>query len=112
MPERGANDLGGTLINESISTAAGAGYGQLVPPRELQRWVWDAGRVPAERTTTYAIRQAYPTPADAPVHPLDEAADHPERFGSYFELIEMEKFRFRENYSPGRVAPQPAPTHA
>ena len=108
----GANDLGGTLINESISTAAGAGYGQLVPPRELQRWVWDAGRVPAERTTTYAIRQAYPTPADAPVHPLDEAADHPERFGSYFELIKMEKFRFRENYSPGRAAPQPAPTHA
>ncbi len=32
----GANDLGGTLINESISTSAGALYGQLVPPRELR----------------------------------------------------------------------------
>ena len=33
----GANDLGGTLINESISTSAGAQYGQLVPPKELRR---------------------------------------------------------------------------
>jgi hypothetical protein len=47
----GANDLGGTLINESISTSAGAGYGQLVPPAELRRLVREAGRVPAQRTT-------------------------------------------------------------
>src|SRR5215475_12728893 len=39
----GANDLGGTLINESISTSAGAQYGQLVPPAELRRLVRDAG---------------------------------------------------------------------
>ena len=45
----GANDLGGTLINESISTSAGAGYGQLVPPAELRRLVREAGRVPAQR---------------------------------------------------------------
>ena len=47
----GANDLGGTLINESISTSAGAPYGQLVPPAELRRLVRDAGRVPAQRDT-------------------------------------------------------------
>ena len=40
----GANDLGGTLINESISTSAGAQYGQLVPPKELRRLVRDVGR--------------------------------------------------------------------
>ena len=95
----GANDLGGTLINESISTAAGATQGQLVPPRELRRWIWDAGRTPAERTTTYGIRRTFADPSDNPVEPLDEAAEHPERFGSYFELIQMEKFRFRETYT-------------
>src|SRR5919202_1250393 len=96
----GANDLGGTLINESISTAAGATEGQLIPPRELRRWIWDAGRVPAERTTTYSIRRTFPDPADDPFEPLDEAAEHPERFGSYFELIQLEQFRFRDSYRP------------
>jgi FO synthase subunit 2 len=95
----GVNDLGGTLINESISTAAGATQGQLVPPRELRRWIWDAGRVPAERTTTYRVRRTFADPSDDPVEPLDEAAQHPERFGSYFELIRMEKFRFRDTYT-------------
>jgi 7,8-didemethyl-8-hydroxy-5-deazariboflavin synthase CofH subunit len=64
----GANDLGGTLINESISTAAGATYGQLVPPRELRRWIREAGRVPAERTTLYEIRT--PLTDEDPPHPL------------------------------------------
>ena len=36
----GANDLGGTLINESISTSAGAGFGQLLPPAEPRRRSW------------------------------------------------------------------------
>lgn len=92
----GANDLGGTLINESISTAAGATYGQLVPPRELRRWIRDAGRIPAERTTLYESRT--PLTDDDPPHPLDEAAEHPERFGSYFELIRDERFAFRKHY--------------
>jgi FO synthase subunit 2 len=105
----GANDLGGTLINESISTAAGATQGQLVPPRELRRWVWDAGRVPAERTTTYGIRRRFEDPTDDPFEALDEAAEHPERFGSYFELIQLEKFRFRDTY-PRRSAEQLVPS--
>lgn len=92
----GANDLGGTLINESISTAAGATYGQLVPPRELRRWIRDAGRIPAERTTLYQLRT--PLTDEDPPHPLDEAAEHPERFGSYFELIRDERFAFRKHY--------------
>src|SRR5437762_2442262 len=44
----GANDLGGTLINESISTSAGAQYGQLVGPAELHRLIRAARHVPAQ----------------------------------------------------------------
>src|ERR671938_1459062 len=57
--DAGANDLGGTLINESISTSAGASFGQLVPPAELRRIIRDAGRLPAERTSTYALRRVF-----------------------------------------------------
>src|SRR4249920_1342351 len=60
----GANDLGGTLINESISTSAGAGYGQLVPPVELRRLVREAGRVPAQRNTEYELIRVYERPED------------------------------------------------
>jgi hypothetical protein len=81
----GANDLGGTLINESISTSAGSLYGQLVPPRELRRLVRDAGRTPAERSSLYAIRHLFdPTSAENdPASPLDDVGDAEARFGSY-----------------------------
>lgn len=91
----GANDVGGTLINESISTSAGAGHGQLVPPAELRRLIRDAGRVPAERTTTYALRRVFEnSEADEP-EPLDVAARDGGRFGSYHQLIKMEQYRYR-----------------
>src|SRR5215813_7281012 len=60
----GANDLGGTLINESISTSAGAGFGQLVPPAELKRLIRDANRIPAERSTLYTLRRVFDGGAD------------------------------------------------
>jgi FO synthase subunit 2 len=90
----GANDMGGTLINESISTSAGAGYGQLVPPAELRRLIRDAGRVPAQRTTEYAIVRAYDTEADAEDSPLDHVDDAEARFGSYRKLAASGQFRF------------------
>ncbi len=89
----GANDLGGTLINESISTAAGAGYGQLLPPQELRRLAREAGRVPAERSTMYEIRRVFG--ADDGPEPLDVAAADAARFGSYQQLIKTDKFRYR-----------------
>src|SRR5438093_1277679 len=49
----GANDFGGTLINESISTAAGASYGQLMKPSQFRGLIREMGRIPAERSTTY-----------------------------------------------------------
>ena len=55
----GANDLGGTLMNESISRAAGAAHGQEVPPELMRETIRAIGRTPAERTTTYGIRQLF-----------------------------------------------------
>ncbi len=90
----GANDLGGTLINESISTSAGAPYGQLVPPRELRRIIREAGRVPAQRTTTYDLLKVYDEEDEE--SPLDTIEDPEARFGSYQRLTASPEFRFRK----------------
>ncbi len=49
----GANDVGGTLMNESITRAAGAAHGQEFPPLELEALIAASGRVPWQRTTLY-----------------------------------------------------------
>ncbi len=49
----GVNDLGGTLMNESISRAAGAGWGQELPPEQMEALIRSAGRIPRQRTTLY-----------------------------------------------------------
>src|SRR5262250_897202 len=79
----GANDLGGTLINESISTSAGASYGQLVPPVELRRLVREAGRVPAQRNTEYDMLEIYEVESESDDSPLDHVDNAEARFGSY-----------------------------
>jgi FO synthase subunit 2 len=85
----GANDLGGTLINESISTSAGAVHGQLTSPAVLRRVIRAAGRLPAERDTRYRILRAFSADGgDDPVHPLDTIEDPEARFGSYKQLTE------------------------
>jgi FO synthase subunit 2 len=91
----GANDLGGTLINESISTSAGAQYGQLVPPAELRRLIRDAGRVPAQRDTLYEILRTYKD-GDEDDSPLDRVEDAEARFGSYRRLVASGEFRFTQ----------------
>jgi FO synthase subunit 2 len=93
--DAGANDLGGTLINESISTSAGATYGQLVGPAELRRWIRDAGRVPAERDTLYRVLRTY-ADGDDPRSELDAVEDAEARFGSYRRLIASGEFRFTQ----------------
>ena len=50
----GANDLGGTLMNESISRAAGTEHGQEFPPADIEDLITRAGRIPLQRTTLYA----------------------------------------------------------
>jgi FO synthase len=49
----GVNDLGGTLMNESISRSAGAEYGQEMPPERMEELIRSAGRIPRQRTTLY-----------------------------------------------------------
>jgi FO synthase len=49
----GANDLGGTLMNESISRAAGAAHGQEAPPEALEAAIRAVGRTPRQRSTLY-----------------------------------------------------------
>ncbi len=90
----GVNDLGGTLINESISTTAGSRNGQLTSPSTLRRIIRDAGRVPAERATGYEVLRRFDDPADDPVEPLDSLEDPDAEFGSYVALIEEPRFRY------------------
>jgi FO synthase len=57
--QAGCDDLGGTLMNESISRAAGAAHGQELPPFEMEALIASIGRRAAQRTTLYA-----PAPAE------------------------------------------------
>jgi 7,8-didemethyl-8-hydroxy-5-deazariboflavin synthase CofH subunit len=50
----GANDYGGTLMEENISREAGATAGQYTSPEDFQALILEAGRIPAERNTTYS----------------------------------------------------------
>ncbi len=57
--EAGANDFGGTLMEESISKSAGATFGEYVSPGEFRALIRTIHRTPAERTTTYKIRKVF-----------------------------------------------------
>jgi 7,8-didemethyl-8-hydroxy-5-deazariboflavin synthase CofH subunit len=61
----GANDFSGTLMEENISKAAGATFGEYVSPEEFRRLIRSIGRVPAERTTTYKIQRVYDSQEEA-----------------------------------------------
>lgn len=49
----GVNDLGGTLMDESISRSAGASHGQEMMPQDMEAIILSAGRIPRQRTTLY-----------------------------------------------------------
>ncbi|PKB82403.1 MAG: 7,8-didemethyl-8-hydroxy-5-deazariboflavin synthase subunit CofH [SAR202 cluster bacterium Io17-Chloro-G9] len=90
----GVNDLGGTLINESISTAAGAQHGQLMRPSEFRQMIRQAGRIPAERYTTYKTRRVFGD-GDEELDPLDLVGENVEElFGSYRRLVKLDTYRF------------------
>jgi FO synthase subunit 2 len=96
----GVNDLGGTLINESISTAAGAQHGQLMRPTEFRQMIRQAGRIPAERYTTYKTRRVF-SDADQELDPLDLVGDNVEDvFGSYDRLVKLDTYRFEHPTNP------------
>ncbi|HET6517980.1 MAG TPA: 5-amino-6-(D-ribitylamino)uracil--L-tyrosine 4-hydroxyphenyl transferase CofH [Nitrosopumilaceae archaeon] len=89
----GANDFGGTLINESISTSAGAQNGQLIKPKTIRRLVREVGRIPAERNTTYQILKRFENEPES-TDVLDNLEDE-KKFGSYFDLIKINKFKYQ-----------------
>ena len=90
----GVNDLGGTLINEGISTAAGAQHGQLMRPSVFRQMIREAGRIPAERYTTYKTRRVF-NDTDQELDPLDLVGDDVEGvFGSYNRLVKLDTYRF------------------
>lgn len=90
----GANDFGGTLINESISTAAGAGHGQLLKPKDIRHLIRQAERIPAQRTTSYRIIKTFAS--DEGTDLLDEV-QNTSQFGSYHELIKLDGYRYKNN---------------
>jgi len=69
----GANDVGGTLMNESISRAAGTEHGQEMPPERMEELIRSIGRIPRQRTTTYGepsaeqVRRSFAAPPLAPI---------------------------------------------
>ena len=93
------------MINESISTAAGAAFGQLMKPSEFRALIREMGRIPAERSTTYQKIRVFETESH---HRdlLDEVNDPAQRFGSYQNLIQLKQYRFRDFYREQR-SPKP-----
>ena len=74
----GANDFGGTLMEESISRESGADHGENLPPEALRRLIREMGRVPVERSTTYRVLRRFDDPAQDPpsLEPAGEADLH------------------------------------
>jgi FO synthase len=81
----GANDFSGTLMEESISKAAGADFGEYVSPEEFQSMIRSIGRTPAERTTTYKIRRTFHEAAGKPQIPARLRLASADRHSPYAE---------------------------
>jgi FO synthase len=75
----GCNDLGGTLMNESISRAAGASFGQEMPPEAMEELIRSLGRTPRQRTTLYGDSPAERRNASFDAAPLLEPINTPAR---------------------------------
>ncbi len=81
----GANDFGGTLMEESISKAAGANFGEYVSPGQFRKMIRSIGRMAAERSTTYKIRRVFAAEEES-------AADSAETPGSAgLQVVQPEK---------------------
>ncbi|MCW5981621.1 MAG: 5-amino-6-(D-ribitylamino)uracil--L-tyrosine 4-hydroxyphenyl transferase CofH [Bryobacteraceae bacterium] len=91
----GANDFGGTLMNESISTSAGAMHGQFLTPSRMRSLIRGAGRAPYQRSTKYDVLRIFEPPAG---DPDDSSRWTAGRFGSYNALIASSLFRFQQDH--------------
>ncbi len=95
----GANDFGGTLMEESISRESGADHGENLPPEEIRRLIRGMGRTPIERNTTYGVLRRFDDPA------LDPPSLEPE---SGPEISGPRRFREAEAGSRLRIASSPS----
>lgn len=75
--QAGANDVGGTLMNETITRAAGAEHGQEMPPQEMEALIKAAGRTPQQRSTTYGEVARARTLSSFQAAPLTEPVNTP-----------------------------------
>jgi FO synthase len=75
--DAGANDLGGTLMNESISRAAGTQHGQEFAPQQMEALIRSLGRDPQQRTTLYGVPAGERIAASYRTAPLAGAARAP-----------------------------------
>jgi 2-iminoacetate synthase ThiH len=62
----GANDFGGTLMEESISRESGSDFGENLPAEAIRRLIREVGRVPVERSTTYRVLRRFDDPTQDP----------------------------------------------
>ena len=94
----GANDFGGTLMEESISRESGADFGENLPPEDIRRLVRELGRVPVERSTTYETLRRFEDPA------LDPPSLEPDRRE---DLSGPSRFRApKKGHAPVQARPQ------
>jgi FO synthase len=77
--DAGCNDMGGTLMNESISRAAGASFGQEMPPEAMETLIRSLGRTPRQRTTLYRDPPPDRIAASFAAAPLSEPINTPAR---------------------------------
>jgi len=77
----GANDLGGTLMNESITRAAGAAHGQEMPPEAMEALIRGLGRSARQRTTEYGMPSNRRISASFGAAPLSEIVNTPLKRG-------------------------------
>jgi FO synthase len=73
----GVNDFGGTLMNESISRAAGASHGQEMPPERMEEAIRAVGRVPRQRTTLYGTPEPGRVASSFGARPLADPLNPP-----------------------------------
>ncbi|MGI9437430.1 MAG: 5-amino-6-(D-ribitylamino)uracil--L-tyrosine 4-hydroxyphenyl transferase CofH [Geminicoccaceae bacterium] len=86
MLQCGANDLGGTLMNESISRASGAQYGQEVTPTEMVDLIRAAGQIPFQRNTLYEVLEVFDDHDPPDIPPLVAREQ-----GGEFEFLKQSK---------------------
>ena len=75
--QSGANDMGGTLMNETITRAAGAAHGQETAPQEMEALITKAGRIPQQRNTVYGGVERARTLASFQAAPLSAPINTP-----------------------------------